>query len=91
MKKKLLALALLTGSSLFAGPRFAFGFSFGAPAYYPPPPPPVVAAVPPYPGPGYYWVNGYWFWNGPRRVWRPGYWAPRAYYGRPFVRGYGRR
>jgi hypothetical protein len=88
MKSKLLALALLTGGSLFAETHFSLGIGIGGygPGYYAAPPPPVYVA-PPYPGPDYYWVNGSWFWNGPRRVWRPGYWNYRPYgYRRDFDR-----
>ena len=57
--------------------------AYTAPAYvapaYVPPPAAVVA-----PAPGYNWVAGYWYGAGPRRVWRPGYWAaPRAGYFAP--------
>ncbi len=59
MKTKILAGLLLAGSTMFAAPRIGFGISIGAPA-----PvvvaPPVVAAVPPCPGPGYVFINGYW-------------------------------
>ena len=59
MKKKILAGLLLAGSTMFAAPRIGFGISIGAPA-----PvvvaPPVVAAVPPCPGPGYVFINGFW-------------------------------
>jgi WXXGXW repeat (2 copies) len=59
MKTKILAGLLLAGSTMFAAPRIGFGISVGAPA-----PvvvaPPVVAAVPPCPGPGYVFINGYW-------------------------------
>lgn len=73
MKKKILAGLLLAGGTMFAAPRIGFGISVGVPA-----PvvvaPPVVAAVPPCPGPGYVFVNGYWqfagggYWLGPARV-----------------------
>lgn len=53
MKKKLLAGLLLAGSTMFAAPRIGFGISIGAPA-------PIVAAVPPCPGPGYVFINGFW-------------------------------
>lgn len=58
------------------------------------PPTPIYEAVPPAPGPGYYWVAGYWRWNGYRYVWvrghyayppyagviwHPGHWAHNAY------------
>ena len=59
--------------------------TYVAPAYVPPPAPVVTVA----PGPGYTWVNGYYYYVGPRRVWRAGYWAPRAVYYGP--RGHYRR
>lgn len=59
MKKKILAGLLLAGGMAFAAPRVSFGIGIGAPA-----PvvvePQVVSAVPPCPGPGYEFINGYW-------------------------------
>jgi len=97
MKKKLIAGLLLAGGCLFAAPRVSFGIGVGvgapvvAPGYYAPAPAYVAPAyVPPAPGPGYGWVDGYWFGVGPSRVWHPGYWAaPRAAYFGP--RGHFRR
>lgn len=65
MKKKILAGLLLAGGTMFAAPRIGFGVNIGVPA-----PvvvaPPVVAAVPPCPGPGYEFIDGYWqFVGGP--------------------------
>jgi hypothetical protein len=57
MKKKILAGLLLAGSTMFAAPRISFGVGFGAPVVVAPP---MVAAVPPCPGPGYVFLNGYW-------------------------------
>ena len=105
MKAKWLVLLLLTGSSLFAGPRVFIGVGvggFGYGYYAPPPPPaPAVAYAPAYPGPGYAWVGGYWYPSGPRYAWRAGYWArppyPHAYwvgpryYGHRYYGGYWRR
>jgi hypothetical protein len=105
MKAKWLVLVLLTGSSLFAGPRIFVGVGvggFGYGYYTPPPlPPPAVAYAAPYPGPGYAWVGGYWYPSGPRYAWRAGYWArppyPHAYwvgpryYGHRYYGGYWRR
>jgi hypothetical protein len=96
MKSKLLAVLLLTGSSMFAGTRFFFGVNVGAPyygGYYAPrvyaPPPPVVSYYAPvrpvYPGPGYAWVDSYYYPVGPRYVYRPGYWARRPYAGAYWV------
>ena len=64
MKKKLIALVLLAGSSAFAETRFSVGIGIGAP---------VVASRPFYPGPGYNWVDGYY---DPYGDWINGYWAP---------------
>jgi WXXGXW repeat (2 copies) len=96
MKAKLLALLLLAGSSMFAGTRVFFGVGFGGLAYgyyAPPPPPPSVAYVASAPGPGYVWINGFYYPAGPRWVWRPGYWASRPYTGARWVapRYYGQR
>ena len=38
------------------------------------PPPPQVEVVPPAPGPAYFWIAGYWRWEGGAHVWVPGYW-----------------
>ncbi|HTB20460.1 MAG TPA: hypothetical protein VK708_20190 [Bryobacteraceae bacterium] len=69
MKKKILAGLILAGSTLFAAPRVSFGVGFGVPA-----PvvvaPPVYAAVPPCPGPGYVFVDGYWRLGVGHRDWR---------------------
>jgi hypothetical protein len=105
MKTKILALFLLTAGCILAGGRFFVGVGFGGyayPGYYAaPPPPPPVAYVAPAPGPGYGWVNGYYYPVGPRYAWRAGYWArppyvgarwygPR-YYGGRYYSGYWRR
>jgi hypothetical protein len=106
MKTKLIVLALLASSSMFAATRFYVGARFGYPApapvvRYAAPPAPLAAYVAPSPGPGYSWVNGFWYPVGPRYQWRAGYWvrppysraawvAPR-YYGGRYYRGYWRR
>jgi hypothetical protein len=64
MKKMMLGAALAIGAAtLTAVPAHAavrFGIFVGGPGAY----------VPPCPGPGYAWVNGYWD-DG---AWTPGYW-----------------
>ena len=105
MKTKILALFLLAGSCVFAGPRVFFGVGFGGGYYYAPPPPVQVYsyAAPAYaaPGYGYSWVPGYYYPVGPRYYWHAGYWSyppfrgaywvgPR-YYGGRYYRGYWRR
>jgi hypothetical protein len=92
MKFKILALLLLTGTSMFAGPRVFVGFGFGGYPYYPPAPvavayaPPVAPYVAPaYPvaAPGYTYIPGYYYPVGPRYYWHAGFYA-RA----PFVGAY---
>lgn len=45
------------------------------------PPAPVYEAAPAAPGPGYYWVPGYWTWNGNRYIWTHGRYAYPPYSG----------
>jgi hypothetical protein len=64
----------------------------------PPQPPSYVNSRPPMPGPGYYWVDGYWNLIGGRYSWvggywmRPpyagGYWVPPRYSGGRFFLGF---
>lgn len=89
MKKMMLGAALAVGAlGMTAAPANAairFGVEIGGP----------VAYVPPCPGPGYVWVNGYWAGG----AWVPGYWnAPAVGFGvriggpvyaAPYYRGYG--
>lgn len=88
MTKNRIAIGIVTGALLTAGllftatpakaeSHFSIGIGIG-PGYYAPPP--VVVYRPPYPGPGYYWVDGYY---DPYGSWTAGYWAP------PYVRSYG--
>ena len=101
MKSKLLALVLLAGGSLFAGPRVFLGVGGGY-VVAPPPPPPIVSAyVPPAPGPGFAFVAGYHYPVGAGYAWHAPYWAPRPYagaywvgpryFGGRYYRGYWRR
>jgi hypothetical protein len=73
-KLKLLAVALIAGGTMFAQPRVSIGVGVGGygPGYYPPPA--YAQAVPPCPGPGYAWVDGYWAPQGGRNVWINGFW-----------------
>jgi hypothetical protein len=106
MKTKLIALAFLAASCVFAQPRVYVGARFGyavpAPvAMYAAPPAPLVSYATPMPASGYSWVGGYWYPVGARYAWHAGYWArpafagarwvaPRYAYGR-YYRGYWRR
>ena len=40
------------------------------------PPPRLREAVPPRPGPGYFWIDGHWRWEGGNHVWVTGHWEP---------------
>lgn len=50
------------------------------------PPPPQVEVVPVAPGPDYYWMPGYWNWNG-GWVWIGGNWVIRPWHGAVWVGG----
>ena len=39
------------------------------------PPPIIVERRSPMPGPGYFWIDGYWHWDGHRYGWQGGRWA----------------
>ena len=51
------------------------------------PPQPQSEVVPPAPGPGYAWVEGYWVWHG-RWVWEPGRWLVRPHARAVWMRGH---
>jgi WXXGXW repeat (2 copies) len=40
------------------------------------PPPVPVEVLTPAPGPGYFWIGGYWTWHLGRHLWIGGRWAP---------------
>lgn len=76
--KKLLAAMLLTAGLGFG--QVSFGIQIG------PPPPPRVLRVRPFaPGPGYFWVDGYWYPAGRRYRWHDGYWTRPPYDGAYWV------
>ena len=75
----LLAATLLTGVSV-ANAQVSFGIRIG-----PPPPPRVVHVHPGRPGPGYIWVDGYWYPAAGRYRWHEGYWTRPPYAGAHWV------
>lgn len=93
MKTKLLAMMLLAGGSMFAQTRFSIGLGFGnqgagfyqgAPAY--------ASDIPPCPGPGYTWIDGYWTNDYGRENWVAGYWsAPPVFTGYQVAPRFGSR
>ena len=72
--KKILAVLVLTGSSLFS--QVSLGIRIG-----PPPPPRIVRVRPQAPGQGFMWVDGYWYPVGRRYQWHQGYWTRPPYEG----------
>lgn len=78
MKKLLLAAMFLAGSSLFG--QFSVGIRIGAP-----PAPRVIRVRPNSPGPGYSWVDGYWYPSNNRYVWHAGYYTRPPYEGAAWV------
>ncbi|SPE24729.1 conserved exported hypothetical protein [Candidatus Sulfopaludibacter sp. SbA6] len=78
MKTKLLAAALLAAGSIFA--QISVGIRIG-----PPPPPRVLRVRPVAPGPGYVWLDGYWYAVGGHYKWHAGYWTRPPYEGARWV------
>ena len=78
MKRKLLALMLFAGGSVFA--QISIGVTIG-----PPPPPRIVGIQPACPGPEYAWVQGYWYPAGNHYRWHEGYWSRPPYAGAYWV------
>src|SRR6185295_6812989 len=79
MMKKLFALMLIAGGSLFAA-DFSIGVNIGRP-----PAPRVLRVRPAAPGQGYTWIDGYWYPVGRRWTWHAGYWSRPAYVGSTWV------
>jgi hypothetical protein len=78
MKRLLLTSVLLLSGTAFA--QVSVGIRIGAP-----PPPRVVAVRPVAPGPGYAWVDGYWYPVNNRYVWHQGYWTRAPYEGARWI------
>jgi len=77
--KKLL-LALVFGAATLMNAQVSFGIRIG-----PPPPPRVVRVRPIAPGPGYNWIDGYWYADRGRYRWHNGYWTRPPYSGAIWV------
>ncbi len=72
--KKLLAALILTAGIGFG--QFSVGIHIGQP-----PRPRVIRIRPNSPGPGYSWIDGYWYPQGNRYSWHQGYWTRPPYEG----------
>jgi hypothetical protein len=77
VKTGLLALVFM-GVSMFG--QVSIGIRIG-----PPPPPRVVHVVPVSPGPGFFWVEGYWYPVGNHYKWHDGYWTRPPYEGARWI------
>jgi len=82
VKAAFLAAILLTSISA-AHAQVSIGISIGAP-----PPPRVVYDQPRQPGPGFVWVEGYWYPIGHHYRWHAGYWTQPPYEGASWVPPY---
>jgi hypothetical protein len=74
--------ALLLGPAAAASAQINFGIRIG------PPPAPRAYRVPPQPGPGYVWIEGYQYPQGSHYLWHDGYWTRPAYDGAYWVEPY---
>ena len=80
--KTVVLATLLMIPALTANAQISFGFRIGEP------PPPRAYRVPPEPGPGYEWVEGYWYPVGRQYMWHNGYWTRAPYEGAYWVAPY---
>jgi WXXGXW repeat (2 copies) len=82
--KRLFSLLLLCGALMISAPalhaQVSVGIRIGAP-----PPPRVIRVRPVEPGPGYFWIDGYWYPVNGRYHWHPGYWTRPPYPGAHWV------
>src|SRR5882724_5786903 len=76
--KKLLAALILTAGIGVA--QFSVGVHIGEP-----PRPRVIRVRPNAPGPGYTWIDGYWYPQGNRYAWHQGYWTRPPYEGSAWI------
>jgi hypothetical protein len=85
MRRALISSAVL-GLLLFAAPpakaQVSFGIQIGQP------PAPRAYRVAPEPGPGFEWVEGYWYPVRGRWTWHDGYWTRPPFNGAYWVRPY---
>src|SRR5580658_4726775 len=82
MRRLLLMAAFAVSTSLFCqgAVDVGVGITIG-----PPPAPRVLKVRPVAPGPGYVWVDGYWYAVGARYRWHAGYWSRPPYEGAVWV------
>jgi hypothetical protein len=85
--KVLAMLTLLFAPVPEANAQVSFGITIGPPPRLRP------SRVAPMPGPGYEWVDGYWYPAGSRWTWHAGYWTRPPFSGASWIQPYydGRR
>jgi hypothetical protein len=80
MQRINLLAVLLLAAGIASAVDLSIGVRIGAP-----PPPRAVAVVPTSPGPGFVWVEGYWYPVGGHYRWHSGYWTRPPYAGARWV------
>jgi hypothetical protein len=80
--KVLAMLTLLFAPAQAANAQVSFGITIGPPPRLRP------SRVGPMPGPGYEWVDGYWYPVGSRWAWHAGYWTRPPFDGAYWVQPY---
>lgn len=79
MRGKFLA-AILLAMGTIASAQISVGIRIG-----PPPAPRVLRVRPVAPGPGFVWLDGYWYVDGGHYLWHDGYWSRPPYPGAVWV------
>jgi hypothetical protein len=88
MKLRNVLLACALGAGMFGAALPAAAQVYGGVYIQTAPPAPIYETVPVAPGSGYFWVAGFWQWNGYRYAWVHGHYAYRPYAGAAWHAGH---
>lgn len=88
MKLRNVLLASALGAGMFGAALPAAAQVYGGVYVQTAPPAPIYETAPVAPGPGYFWVGGFWQWNGYRYAWTRGHYAYRPYAGATWHAGH---